>query len=100
MITPMTNYNLNPLKSMKNNNNTLPINSLKNIDSQQQTEIKTTELKKNNPTFKSMYSREATIILQNLSKDARTRLGTNVSTEYMKNSGFGGKSLNFLYKRR
>lgn len=93
MITPMSNYNVNSLQSMnKSNNTSLSINSL---DPQQQTNETNSELKKNNPAFKGVWDREATIILQNLSNGARTRLG---SVEYMKSSGFSGKIFSFLFK--
>lgn len=94
MINPATNYNLNSL----NRSNNTSFNSLKNIEPQQTTNKTDSELKKSNPAFKGMFGREATIVLQNLSNEARTRLGTTVSVDYMKNTGFSGKILNFLYK--
>lgn len=88
MITPMSNCNFNSVNSMNR------MNSLKNVEPQKPIG----ETNKNNPAFKGMFSREATIVLQNLSKDAQTRLGTTVSAEYMKDSGFVGKVLNFMFK--
>lgn len=94
MITPMSNCNFNSINSINRNNRSLSINSLKNVESQNPID----ETNKNNPAFKGMFNREATLVLQNLSKDAKTRLGTTVSAEYMKDGGFVGKVFNFMFK--
>lgn len=97
MITPMSNCNFNSINSVNRNNSSLSINSLKNIESQNPIDETNSKLK-NNPAFKGTFGREATLVFQNLSKDAQTRLGTSVSFEYMKDHGFVGKMFNFMFK--